>query len=183
MDPVCGTQDCGTCDDGYSCKDGECEKNPCDTTENKCDGKDNDCDGLRDEADEADPEGCTEYYKDEDGDTYGTDESKCLCAAEKPFDATRGGDCCDSDDRAKPGQEIYFTDRNRCEYWDYDCNRTDNLQYTSVGKCNGSPCDKKADIGWVGTVPGCGETGTFLTTCYYDWGCEEETEQRTQGCK
>ncbi len=29
MDPVCGTQNCGTCGDGYSCQSGECVKDAC----------------------------------------------------------------------------------------------------------------------------------------------------------
>ena len=29
LDPVCGTQNCGTCDHGYSCQDGECVEDTC----------------------------------------------------------------------------------------------------------------------------------------------------------
>ena len=29
LDPVCGRQNCGTCDDGYSCQDGECVEGAC----------------------------------------------------------------------------------------------------------------------------------------------------------
>ncbi|HPV05354.1 MAG TPA: hypothetical protein PLC24_12400 [Myxococcota bacterium] len=182
MDPVCGTQDCGTCDDGYSCKDGECEKNPCDTTENKCDGKDNDCDGLTDEVDDADPEGCKTYYKDADGDGYGSAESKCLCAAAESYVVEVGGDCCDNDVEAKPGQVNFFTTENKCNRWDYNCDENDNLQYPITGECGDFPyCKADAVMGWVDAVPACGTKGTYLTSCTR--ACEQNTEQRTQGCR
>ncbi|NOZ02571.1 MAG: hypothetical protein GXP54_11870 [Deltaproteobacteria bacterium] len=59
-----------------------------------CDGKDNDCDG------ETDPEGadgCWQLFRDEDGDTYGTSDVRCLCGPEGAWSAQVGGDCDDGD--------------------------------------------------------------------------------------
>ncbi|MFT5429461.1 MAG: hypothetical protein ACI9OJ_000132 [Myxococcota bacterium] len=73
--------------------------------EEKCNGVDDNCDG---ETDEIDAGGCKTYYKDEDGDGYGTeDESKCLCTQVAPFDAEVIGDCDDLLDTISPDdQEI-----------------------------------------------------------------------------
>jgi hypothetical protein len=68
-------------------------------TDEKCDNSDNDCDG---ETDEEGAIGCSKFYKDEDGDSYGTDEFKCLCHPSAPFMATVMGDCDDSDALANP---------------------------------------------------------------------------------
>jgi hypothetical protein len=68
-------------------------------SEEKCDGVDNDCDG---ETDEEGAIGCSKFYKDEDEDSYGTDEFKCLCHPSAPFMATVKGDCDDSDALVNP---------------------------------------------------------------------------------
>ena len=68
----------------------------------KCnDGKDNDCDGF---TDEDGCQGCTTYFRDEDGDGYGvTADKKCTGTAAAPYTAILSGDCADGDPAVHPG--------------------------------------------------------------------------------
>jgi len=66
----------------------------------KCDGLDNDCDGT---TDPPGVEGCTNFYRDEDGDAYGTSDFRCLCAAIPPHTALVPGDCDDASAEVHPG--------------------------------------------------------------------------------
>jgi hypothetical protein len=44
------------------------------------------------------PDGCTNYYLDNDGDGYGQyDDDECMCAPEAPYTAPNVGDCDDDD--------------------------------------------------------------------------------------
>jgi len=65
-----------------------------------CDGRDNDCDGT---IDEEGAQGCIFYYKDVDGDTFGTSDRKCLCLPSGSYRASRVGDCDDTDPNVFPG--------------------------------------------------------------------------------
>jgi len=147
-----------------------------------CDGNDNDCDG---DTDEADATGCTTYYKDEDRDTYGSAESACLCVAAEPFDATNHLDCCDTDDKAKPGQVGFFTNENNCESWDYNCDETMTGEHGPIGYCGGDWfCKDNMVEGWLNNNPECGEVAAYITDCKWNAsGCEATTKQRTQGCR
>ena len=59
-----------------------------------CDGIDNDCDNS---IDETNASGCTTYYRDFDGDGYGSSSnSQCLCSPSGYYDVTNGSDCYDS---------------------------------------------------------------------------------------
>jgi len=66
-----------------------------------CNSVDDDCDG---QTDEEGATGCSGFYRDEDLDTYGASgDSRCLCAPEALYTATRGGDCDDRNDKVHPG--------------------------------------------------------------------------------
>lgn len=68
-----------------------------------CDGVDNNCNG---QVDEEEAQGCTIYYEDADGDTYGVNgDSRCLCSSDSAnkYTATRGGDCHDANPNISPG--------------------------------------------------------------------------------
>jgi len=85
-----------------------------------CDGKDNDCDGQTDEGEGL--AGCTTYYRDTDGDTYGDASlpGKCLCSAGASpwtdYTATVQNDCDDSDDDIHPGAcEVCDGEDNDCD--------------------------------------------------------------------
>jgi len=119
VDEICDGKDnsCnGEVDDGLgstTCGLGECEHtvanceggapqvcNPLEgAVAETCSETDNDCDG---DIDEEDAGGCDLYYLDEDGDEYGTAESKCLCAPDGDHDASLTGDCNDDDSGINP---------------------------------------------------------------------------------
>jgi len=81
------------------CDDDDDQVNP--GVAEKCSGMDDDCDGHTDEEDAV---GCTPYYRDVDGDTWGlTQDKRCLCSPEFPYTTTQFGDCDDTDASAYPG--------------------------------------------------------------------------------
>jgi len=72
---------------------------------------------------------CQTFYVDHDGDGYGdsnTTISFCeVQGATPPVGyVAQGGDCCDSDANAFPGQTKYFTAADRCGSWDFNCDGT-----------------------------------------------------------
>jgi hypothetical protein len=117
---------------------------------------------------------CSGFFHDADGDGFGAGAATMFCGSTPPAGFVASGtDCCDSDPRAFPGQSNWFTGLNACGSWDYNCSGANEPQFSSdagscqlSGTCNlseGLSCD--ATTGWLGTVPGCGGTGTFLSDC------------------
>ena len=93
------------------CNDGALAINPAATE--TCNGVDDNCNGT---ADEMGAVGCTTFYVDGDGDTFGNPATGlCLCQ-KTPFNTTSvGGDCNDDTSAAHPGAtEI-------CDGLDNDC--------------------------------------------------------------
>lgn len=104
-----------------------------------CDGVDNNCNTVIDEnATKA------TYYFDSDGDGYGGVSASKITACKRNATtlctglnacrpskgwASKGGDCCDTDNQAFPGQIRYFTGRNRCGSFDYNCNSKVDHEY------------------------------------------------------
>jgi hypothetical protein len=91
---------------------------------------------------------CSTFFADRDGDRYGSSSSTIsICG---PADAPPtgyvavGGDCCDSDGRAHPGQLSFFSTPDQCGSWDYDCDGYTEEQFTT-GPCGGNPAP--ADCG------------------------------------
>lgn len=66
-----------------------------------CDGEDNNCDGQTDN----DAVDCKTYYYDSDGDGYGSEISKCLCAPAGKLTAAKSGDCNDENKDIYPGAQ------------------------------------------------------------------------------
>ncbi len=98
---------------------------------------DYDCDGeLSEEA----PLGCTWYYKDGDGDGWGSPTQKaCFCEPTGAYDAVVGDDCNDNDDAIHPGAV------ELCDGIDNDCDgNTNEEQLNACGLCGPVPeevCD------------------------------------------
>lgn len=64
--------------------------------------------------------------------------------------------------------------------YDYDCDGAETSQFTATGSCvMTTSC--AATMGWMGSVPACGASGTFITGC--GSSCTPTTETRTQGCR
>ena len=150
-----------------------------------CDGKDNDCDGL---VDPPNTTGCTNFWKDQDGDGYGiAGDSQCLCVATAPYTGTQTGDCCDTDDRARPSATAWFTSVNKCGSFDFNCDGVLSQQYTATGSCRFfdfpfNLCE--TDAGWIGSTPNCGITGDYLTNCPLGFlQCRQTTAKTVQGCR
>ena len=104
-----------------------------------CNGIDDNCDDIIDIEDSA---GCDLHYRDDDIDGWGVaGDSRCLCAAEKPYAALKAGDCNDDSNQVFPGAvEV-------CNGKDENCNSTpdDGIDETApcasnnaIGSCTGS---------------------------------------------
>ncbi len=93
------------------CDDSNATRNP-GVPETCSTAQDDDCDGV---ANERDAQNCTPYYRDADGDSYGTSESQCWCSPSGDFRATLAGDCNDSSAAINPGAT------ERCNDVDDDC--------------------------------------------------------------
>jgi len=82
----------------------------------QCNGQDDNCNGLTDEEDAL---GCTLFYRDVDGDTFGSDAHppRCLCGPEPAtyYTATVAGDCDDLEATTYPGApEVCNGKDNNC---------------------------------------------------------------------
>jgi hypothetical protein len=105
---------------GSDCDDTDADVNP--GAPEVCNGIDDDCDTRTDDADtDAPPSGTVAWYRDADGDTYGTpSDTKQACTPPGGY-TSRSGDCDDSDAAIHPGAE------ESCDALDNDCDgRTDD---------------------------------------------------------
>ena len=131
------------------CNDGNPNVNPVATE--ACNQMDDDCDGV---TDDENSEGCMQYYRDTDGDGWGTSQSRCLCAAEGFFTALQEGDCNDSVFAINPEVEEICNsldddcdgvtdeeDSLSCETFFYD-NDSDGFGVTGNTKCQCEPTGK-----------------------------------------
>jgi putative metal-binding protein len=125
-------------------------------------------------------ENCDGIASDQDGDGHNA-----------PGDGSGGrddDDCCDTDARAHPGQEEWFTAADgevACEGggWDYNCDGSRELEWGDTASCTCSSTCTGTD-GWGVAVAVCGTTGTFAIcgdlSC--PTSCPGSTEERQQGC-
>lgn len=185
----CGESDVGACELGSRrCVGGAwgaCD-GAIDPVEETCNDADDDCDGSTDEGVR------TTYYRDADGDDYGT-ESDTRNACEPPSGYVAiVGDCLDTNASVHPGQETYFTTpipgAPAATDFDYDCDGTEEKQYGSALFCQAHPFMPDVCLGTSGyrllpggEVPTCGERGTYQTGCAAD--CSSQTETRAQPCR
>ncbi len=82
---------------------------------------------------------CRTYYVDQDADGYGADSTdtivRCDATPRPPQGfAAAGGDCCDVDPGANPGLPAtsYFTTKDRCGNYDWNCSGGEERQSTTT---------------------------------------------------
>ncbi len=133
-------------------------------------------DNCNDETNEADADGCTPWWVDQDGDGFAGTQ---ICYCEPPANAEDfPEDCCDADPLAFPGQTKYFSEPvNWCDGFDYNCDNSDDPQYTS--SCVEAPCS----AGWFQPTPECGSTGNWCLNCSGCGSCIGQTIQQKQKCR
>jgi hypothetical protein len=154
--PVSGQSKRETCADG--CKDGSCQ-------------------------------GCTKttYYQDKDDDDYGDSAKQTVQCTAPAYSAERGGDCDDGEAKVHPGQQTFFTVPTKPggSSFDYNCDNKSDREYPKMESC---ALDKTSGqcvgAGWVGIVPGCGQSG-FFAGCSKDLGfCDRDTPMpKKQACR
>jgi len=121
---------------------------------------------------------CMTYFRDGDGDTYGTPTDwRRVCASQQApppagFSLV-STDCCDSDANAHPGQQSFFTTADACQSYDYDCDGAATPLYPAnladcstncANNCNhGCNAPSGGPSGWSGAAPGCGQAQMWST--------------------
>lgn len=90
---------------------------------------------------------CQTFYADRDHDGYGDSNTTlkfCEVAGATPPTGyvTQGGDCCDADSNAYPGQAKYFTAADICGSYDYNCDgdTQGSTGFLSLGAVPDSEC-------------------------------------------
>ena len=175
--------------DGYTEEEGDCDdsnKNRNPSVLEICgDGLDNNCNGA---ADEENASGCDVYYKDSDGDGYGSNSAgtKCLCSAQGSWNASQSGDCYDSDSLVKPGVTTYYDYPHGGGSYDWNCDGNETKELTQTYACSANliQCTSWTN-GWNGSVPACGNTGSWYSGCSGSfWSCSKgSSTSTTQTCR
>ncbi|HMV68301.1 MAG TPA: putative metal-binding motif-containing protein [Myxococcota bacterium] len=187
------TQSCSQ-PSGYTSRGGDCDDGRSSVhpgSNESCNGLDDDCDGSTDEG-----VGST-YYRDGDGDGYGSNTTISACSQPSGY-VTNHSDCYDGNSRAYPGSNAGYNTQHRGDgSFDYDCDGVISYQYN---RSSGWGCDGESDFfgsdvwwneGWVTTPgPDCGASADWATSCDYDvypWYVEINgpagISRRTQACK
>lgn len=117
-------------------------------TAESCNGIDDNCNG---QTDEVGAQGCTTYYRDGDGDTYGsTTDNMCLCQPYGLYVTMVDGDCDDGAVLVHPNAV------ERCNGLDDNCDGSADEDFSGLG----SSCLSGQGM--------CEETGTFVCNTTMD---------------
>ncbi len=152
---------------GEDCNDDDWSINPGETEDCNTDADDN-CDG---DTNEQNAIGCTDFFYDNDGDTYGVRGSpECWCSDGRwPYTGLDTNDCYDSNAEANPGASSYFTVHRGDGSYDYNCDSAEEQYYNTMS----SGCawdmvyiDCECDTpGWERVVPPCGSSSNYISDC------------------
>jgi hypothetical protein len=82
---------------------------------------------------------CGTYYLDNDHYGYGNPASSLYTCSPPANYVAVGGDCCDSDNLAHPGQTSYFQTPSRCSSYDYDCSGSNDRKSNGATGCFETP--------------------------------------------
>ncbi len=148
---------------------------------------------------------CTALYTDLDGDKFGEGNKpvtqRCGAMPVSGF-AMQGGDCCDQDNKANPGQTAFYSTTDACDSFDYNCDGKEEPRDAQSTTCTDpSVCSTAADVcgagepGWPrpGMIPPCGEKEPYVERCLgaptcnpadtKPQRCERVEVTRTQLCR
>jgi hypothetical protein len=151
---------------------------------------------------------CSSSFADIDRDGFGAGPAIKSCGPVLNGYSTVSTDCCDSDDRAKPGQTMFFdTPRmglcpnGNALPFDFNCDGSQTVQFsqapvacaTSGLSCGQYRCPDMGRSGFQFVAPACGGTGTFIlcngttpTTCIpapMQFQCMiTSSQQKSQAC-
>jgi hypothetical protein len=171
--------------DGYTENAGDCDDADAtvnyDATES-CNGHDDDCDGS---SDEQNADGCSTYYYDADGDTYGssTVAGKCLCSTSGSYTSAYDNDCYDYNANANPAATAYSSSQRGDSSYDYNCDGAESKYYTATYSCSWW-CSSWSS-GWSSGTPSCGSAGNWSYDCDYAWygPCTSVNTTVSQACR
>jgi hypothetical protein len=93
-----------------------------------------------------------------------------------------GTDCCDTDPTANPGQMAYFTTKDACNSFDYNCDGTLQTEYDYNVTCTGLATSCTGQPGFT-SDPYCGTQSPYSSCQPSGLGCKDmSTMMATQGC-
>lgn len=169
---ICEPQSVYTAANGEDCDDSNGQVFPGQKEKCSTDYDDN----CNEETNEADADGCTPWWVDQDGDGFAGTQ---ICYCEAPGNAEDfPEDCCDADPKAHPEQTKYYDEPiNWCGGYDYNCDGDEESQYAS--SCVEPPCS----AGWFQPTPACGQTGNWCLNCSGCGSCIGQTIQQKQKCR
>ena len=92
-----------------------------------------------------------------------TCKDACDCDGDGALsEACQGDDCDDNDPLAYPSQKSFFATPRGAAGFDYNCDGQSERQFDAATKCGALlSCSEGASDGFLGTLPACGETGTW----------------------
>ncbi|HIA01623.1 MAG TPA: hypothetical protein EYN66_06885 [Myxococcales bacterium] len=139
------------------CDDGNKLTNP--VAKELCDSQDNNCNTL---IDEGEPEGCTQWYVDLDGDGWAPKNgvSACKCVPEKPYTAQSVGDCNDNNAKINPAENEI------CDGKDNNCNTQIDEGFADTDSDGIKNCtDTDDDNDGTPDVADCQPTNNAIPSC------------------
>jgi len=126
----------------------------------------------------------TTLYRDADGDAYGDGKlSKTACDGTLSGYVGNKGDCNESDPDAHPGQlEFFDQPTSGTQSFDFDCDGKETGEYPDLVDCRKEPPDCVGE-GWEGSVPACGQIGTFVPCDKGSCNPAPQGSPKTQRCR
>jgi len=166
--------------------------------EERCNGEDDDCDGRTDEdavdgvvlLADCDRDGVAGVDAERTRWCRGRPQPTPACTSGRFLESSFAEDCQDLDARAFPGQFESFARPLTVPTvgglrWDFDCDGVENRRYLSRAPTCGTLASCRSAAGWEGTLPSCGELGTWVQCVPNRDGtrCESDRATRAQPCR